>query len=128
MEHRWGKRQITDVGVRFVAATAKIGTGRLLNMSTSGAYLATPMNLRVLTLVYLACLASRSAKIRVNGMPAYVVRLDAFGLGLEWCESSAGKMSIAARLAILTGEAAADSAAVSWNALPHPAANSQTAR
>jgi len=124
MEHRWGRRQATDVGVRFAAAAARIGTGRLLNISTSGAYMVTKMNLRVLTLIYLSTVASRSAKIRVNGMPAYVVRVDAAGLGLEWCEPAAGRMSIAARLAILTR--GIETSAISPHVLPLPDSGSRT--
>ena len=109
MEHRWGRRQPTDVKVRFVASTDKIGTGRILNISMTGAFMATKSPLRILSVVYVA--SSRSRKVRSSGMAAYVVRHDALGVGLEWCEAAHDRMGVEARLAMLTGDAAGKSAA-----------------
>lgn len=102
MEHRWGRRQSTDVPVRFVSS-AKIGTGCLSNVSVTGAFMKTKVHLRLLSVLKLS-VASRSGKAIGKGAAAFVVRRDATGVGLEWCES--GHSSIEARLALLQGYAA----------------------
>jgi hypothetical protein len=98
MEHRWGRRQSTDVKVR-VASTDKIGTGRILNISMTGAFMATRMPLRLLSVVYVA--ASSSRRVRSTGMAAFVVRHDVDGVGLEWCEALQDGLGVVARLALL---------------------------
>jgi hypothetical protein len=99
MEHRWGRRQPTDVKVR-VASMDKIGTGRILNISMTGALMATRMPLRLLTVVYVA--SSSSRRVRTCGMAAFVVRRDADRVGLEWCEALQDGLGVLARLALLT--------------------------
>jgi PilZ domain len=99
MEHRWGRRQPTDLKVR-VASTDKIGSGRLLNISMTGAFVATRMPLRLLSVVYVA--SSSSRRVRTSGMAAFVVRRDADGVGLEWCEALQDGLGVVARLALLT--------------------------
>jgi hypothetical protein len=98
MEHRWGRRQPTEVKVR-VASTDKIGTGRILNISMTGAFMATRMPLRLLSVVYVA--SSSSRRVRTSGMAAFVVRRDADGVGLEWCEALQDGLGVVARLALL---------------------------
>jgi hypothetical protein len=100
MEHRWGRRQSTDVRVRFVSRT-KIGTGCLLNVSVTGAFMKTKVHLRLLSVLNLS-VASHSRKAKGKGAAAFVVRQDSAGVGLEWCE--AGHNSIEARLALLAGD------------------------
>ena len=100
MEHRWGRRQSTDVRVRFVSH-ARIGTGCLSNVSVTGAFMKTKVHLRLLSVVNLSS-ASHSRKAKGNGVAAFVVRQDSAGVGLEWCE--AGQTSIEARLARLVHE------------------------
>jgi hypothetical protein len=102
MEHRWGKRQPTNVPVRVRTAPAKIGTGRVLNMSVTGAFMETTMQLRVLSVVYLMSVSKRAANAKSQGMAACVVRQDSKGVGLEWCESLAERMSVDMRLQLLT--------------------------
>ena len=99
MEHRWGRRQSTDVRVRFVSH-ARIGAGCLSNVSVTGAFMKTKVHLRLLSVVNLSS-ASHSRKAKGNGVAAFVVRQDSAGVGLEWCE--AGQISIEARLALLAG-------------------------
>jgi len=68
MEHRWGRRQATDVGVRFAARGRENRNRPAAEHHTSGAYMVTKMNLRVIDAYLPVTVASRSAKIRVNGM------------------------------------------------------------
>ena len=100
MEHRWGRRQATDLKVRFVSRT-KIGTGCLSNVSVTGAFMKTKAQLRLLSVLQLS-IAARSRKAKGKGVAAFVVRQDSAGVGLEWCE--AGETSIAARMALLAGD------------------------
>lgn len=100
MEHRWGRRQSTDVPVRFVSRT-KIGTGCLLNVSVTGAFMKTRDRLRLLSVLHLS-VASHSGKTNSKGAAAFVVRRESEGVGLEWCE--AGHTSVEARLALLAGD------------------------
>jgi hypothetical protein len=98
MEHRWGRRQSTDLRVRFISRT-KIGTGRLLNVSVSGAFMETKVHLRRLSVLHLS-VSSHARIAQAKGVAAFVVRQDSAGVGLEWCE--AGQTSIEARLALLS--------------------------
>jgi len=100
MEHRWGRRQSTDLEVRFVSR-AKIGTGCLSNVSVTGAFLKTKVHLRLLSVLSLS-IAPLSRKANGKGVAAFVVRQDSDGVGLEWCE--VGQTSVEARLALLADD------------------------
>lgn len=102
MEHRWGKRQSTDLKVRFVSRT-KIGTGCLSNVSVTGAFMKTKAHLRLLSVLHLS-VADRPGKAKAKGVAAFVVRQDPAGVGLEWCE--AGETSIEARMTLLKDDSA----------------------
>jgi hypothetical protein len=107
MEHRWGPRQATDITVRFVARPGTAEIGRVLNISLTGAYLETRVPLRQFSLVYLEPITPGSEPQRIA---ASVVRQDARGVGLEWCELPAEAAPVAARLALLTGKSVAENA------------------
>jgi hypothetical protein len=84
MEHRWGRRQETNIHVYFYALPTISGSGRLLNVSCSGAWLETSASLRVCTLLYLESLDDRAPPgMRTS---ASVVRRTPRGVGIEWCE------------------------------------------
>jgi hypothetical protein len=89
MEHRWGHRKSTDVAVRFVALPATIGTGRVINVSMTGAFMETRVQLRLLSLVYLEPFAAVGDDELMSRLVASVVRQTPFGVGLEWCDSTA---------------------------------------
>jgi hypothetical protein len=102
MDHRWGRRQPTDIAVRFAANAGVTGNGRVLNISLTGAYLETRVPLRLLSLVYLEPDTPSGEDIR-RCIAASVVRQDALGVGLEWCDFSTAAMKLSVRLAVLTG-------------------------
>jgi hypothetical protein len=84
MEHRWGRRQETNIHVYFFALPATSGAGRLLNISCSGAWLETSTSLRLHTVLYLESLDDRAPPgLRTS---ASIVRRTPSGVGLEWCE------------------------------------------
>jgi hypothetical protein len=87
MEHRWGRRQSTDVTVEFLARSGKVGNGRVLNISSTGAYLQTAVSLPLNSLVYLEPTAPMPVVGNIRRIAACVVRQDAQGAGLEWCET-----------------------------------------
>lgn len=86
MEHRWGERVLLDHPVRLDARPDLIAVARLRNASLSGGYVETgaivPLGTRLhLELQWIYW--NRAEDCRV---PAYVVRRDENGLGLEWCD------------------------------------------
>lgn len=86
MEHRWGFRNLLDMSVSLEGFPNLLALARLRNVSSSGAYIETgaapPLDSRVL--VELGCRADPGGgRCRV---PAYVIRRDERGIGVEWCE------------------------------------------
>jgi hypothetical protein len=90
MEHRWGERRPIDFVVKFVMMPATVGTGHIVNISSTGAFMRTQIILRHLSLLYLQPM--ESPENENNQVGATVVRLDATGVGLEWCEYGAKTM------------------------------------
>jgi len=103
MEHRWGRRQPTNLMVRFCAMSGITGVGRLLNISSTGAFLATTARLRPLSLVYLEPAAATFWGIQSRRIAASVVRQDALGVGVEWCDAAAETTKVVSRMASLAG-------------------------
>src|ERR1700722_15785650 len=89
MEHRWGHRKSTDVAVRFVAMPATVGTGRVVNVSLTGAFMETQVPLRLLSLIYLEPPGEIGDDDSMSRLLASVVRQTRLGVGLEWCDSTA---------------------------------------
>jgi hypothetical protein len=88
MEQRRGLRHDTDVAVRFVALPATIGTGRVTNISLTGAFMETARKLPLKSVVYiegLETLKERGKHAARNRLAATVVRRCSAGVGLEWC-------------------------------------------
>lgn len=81
MEHRWGNRHAANLLVSFTLQSGQRGVGRVLNISTTGAYLQTEMPLRILTLIDLFIDAVIPRGARFTGC---VMRHDQGGVGLEW--------------------------------------------
>lgn len=86
MEHRWGTRRTLDVGVKLHVRSGLPAFGRLLNASSSGAYVATRLKLPVMSRVQVALGWDSRQRGGRNRITAYVVRVDARGLGIEWQE------------------------------------------
>jgi hypothetical protein len=101
MEHRWGEREPTDIAVNFVVY-GTTGTGRVLNVSMTGAYLETSIPPRLLSVIYLQL--ARTEAAAAERIAATVIRRDPWGVGLEWCESEAETRRGHARLMILSGD------------------------
>jgi hypothetical protein len=89
--------------VRFFTVSGMTGAGRLLNISSSGAFLATIAPLRPLSLVYLEPAAAPFWGIQSRRIAASVVRQDAIGVGIEWCEAAAETANVVTRLTSVAG-------------------------
>src|ERR1700736_6765453 len=99
MEHRWGQRRPTNVSVRFITMPSTTGVGRLVNISPTGAFMETNVNLRLLSLLHLE-LAEQPTTSSLSGrLAATVVHRGLMGVGLEWCEFTAETTQVYARLA-----------------------------
>jgi hypothetical protein len=82
MEHRWGQRFSVDIPVRIILSRGVVVWGRLRDLSVTGAFLECIHPLPVSALV---SVESRQSPLTV-GAAASVVRAEAGGAGLEWCE------------------------------------------
>lgn len=90
MEHRWGHRIAVDLPIRIAAADASLWkTGRLTNVSITGALIRSDSRFRLLSLVSVVIdsrTVNNSDSRRIAG---YVARIDHHGIGLEWVERAA---------------------------------------
>src|SRR4051812_25020505 len=83
MEHRFGRRYSCGAPVQISSGSGAWGDGRLLNVSMSGAHVQTALHLPPFSLV---SLTKRCGDTTVE-LRASVVRQDAGGIGVEWCET-----------------------------------------
>lgn len=101
MDHRWGQRQATNVVVQVVATSGRTAAARVVNVSLTGAYLETSVLPRLHSLVYLAPVLPDNSAQGSRRVAAIVVRHDALGVGVEWCEALTKGVHIALLLAML---------------------------
>jgi len=83
MDHRFGQRLRCGNDVRLAAGNLA-GSGRLVNVSLSGAYLETPLDLPLFASVEISGNGEHGKAVE---LAAPVVRKDAGGYGVEWCET-----------------------------------------
>lgn len=86
MEHRWGLRRTLDVGVNLSAQSSSSISGRIVDASASGAYIATGARLPIMARVRVALSWDGTGRGHRHPIPAYVVRSDVRGIGIEWQE------------------------------------------
>lgn len=84
MEHRFGQRFRCGTVVRLSAGSGIAGRARLANVSLSGAYLETALALPLYATVEITGDGDRRVELL-----ACVVRRDATGVGVEWCDTPA---------------------------------------
>jgi hypothetical protein len=94
--------------VRFFVMSGATGIGRVLNISSTGAFLATTARLRPLSLVYLEPAAAAFWETQSRRIAASVVRQDTGGVGIEWCEASAQTTRLVTSLTSLTSGSAGE--------------------
>jgi hypothetical protein len=86
MEHRFGRRYTCGTRVALSAGVGLVGDGRLRNVSLSGAYVETTLDLPLSATVAIEKICDGQRGI---DLLAWVVRKDAEGVGIEWCETPA---------------------------------------
>jgi len=91
IDHRWGRRKVTDAAVRFMALPGMLGVGRVTNVSVTGAFMETCVALPFATLVHLESIEP-AAEARRKRLSASVVRCTERGVGLEWCECASNSI------------------------------------
>jgi hypothetical protein len=89
MEHRFGRRYSCGEGVRVAAGEGVAGIGRFLNVSMSGAYIESALDFPHFALVSITRSPVDGAAVELR---ASVVRRDAGGFAVEWCETPAGSI------------------------------------
>jgi hypothetical protein len=86
MEHRWGERVAVDIPVRITGHPFTVRTGRLSNLSVSGAFILADVDVRLLSRILVAVELPRRPKREAPMIPAFVARKLKDGIGIEWCE------------------------------------------
>jgi hypothetical protein len=86
MEHRWGERFAVDIMVRLGSRPYAVRTGRLIDLSMSGANIKIGMDLRVLSRVQVALVLPARFSQATPVISAYVARRHRDGVGVEWCD------------------------------------------
>jgi hypothetical protein len=96
MEHRWGERLKIALPVRIRAACGLVGTGLIVNFSVSGAFIATTLPVTLLSQVRVSYGPGRRARrlmdIGHSTFEAQVVRQNAAGFAVEWCDFGADEV------------------------------------
>ena len=86
MEHRWGERVGVDIPVRITGHPFTVRTGRLSNLSVSGAFIRADLDVRPLSRILVAIELPHRPKSDAPMIPAFVARKLKDGIGIEWCE------------------------------------------
>jgi hypothetical protein len=86
MEHRWGMRHALEITVRLDARPQRLTFGRLRNASSSGAYVETGTAPALFSRICVELEWGMYRRNELRRIAAYVVRHDAWGIGLEWQE------------------------------------------
>jgi hypothetical protein len=90
VEHRWGERLEVALPVRIRARYGLVGSGVVTNFSVSGAFITTTLPVAPLSEVRVSFrFGRRAARIMHLGsstFAAQVVRQNAAGFAVEWCE------------------------------------------
>jgi hypothetical protein len=91
MEHRWGQRMPCRATVRISHGTRSGDNGRIRDVSSSGAFIETALQIPVYARLTLWVLGNESAAHAVE-LSATVVRVARDGVGVEWCDTAAGEV------------------------------------
>jgi len=86
MEHRWGQRFEVDILVRVHTRPYAVRTGRLTDVSMSGGFILSSMELRELRRLQIALVLPHRFSQATPVISAYVARRQRDGIGVEWCE------------------------------------------
>jgi hypothetical protein len=86
MEHRWGQRVATSLAVRLRGGVNGCAPGRLLNVSVSGALIATTLDLPPAARITVQATLNQGGTESLCALRATVVRAAAGVIAVEWLE------------------------------------------
>ncbi len=86
MEHRWGERIQVDIPVQVSVPPLVIGTGRVLNVSISGAWISGKFDLPPLARAFVIFDFALAGHHEALPIACYVARVRPEGIGVEWRE------------------------------------------
>lgn len=108
MEHRLGTRVPLCLPARLDMRGETSALGSLLNVSLSGAYVATPRIYQLLSPIDILCARFGDDHAEPSGVSAYVIRKAELGVGVEWREFAPQTIRLLVKLAQSTP----------WNTMP----------
>jgi len=86
MEHRWGNRLAVDIPVRLSLPLLSAKRGRLTNVSLSGGFITTLVDVRILCRLLVTFEDPWRSEHDTITVAAYVARRGDNGFGVEWCD------------------------------------------
>jgi hypothetical protein len=86
MEHRWGERIVVDIPVQVSVPPLVIGTGRITNISISGAWISGRFDLPILARAFVVFDFSVGGVREALPIACFVARVRPEGMGVEWRE------------------------------------------
>jgi hypothetical protein len=86
MEHRWGHRREINKAVHLATRGGLVSRGRISNVSISGAFIVAAIPLSLLSYIKIQFTAQLQGKRVATVIEGQVVRKEATGFGVEWCE------------------------------------------
>jgi hypothetical protein len=86
MEHRWGHRHEIARTVRLETRAGTIARGRICNVSLSGAFIVSTVPVTLYSYIYIRFIATNGKQRAGQVIEGQVIRRDATGFGIEWCE------------------------------------------
>ena len=86
MGHRWGQRVQAAIRVKLRGRPGAIGSGCIRDLSISGTFVETGLSLPLLTRVEIDTGSQGRASMGSRRLSGRVVRRNAIGFGVEWCE------------------------------------------
>ena len=89
IEHRWGGRIVCHAHVQLSAERDVSGTGRMRDVSMSGAFIETKLPLPLYSQAVIE-IVNEDGTIREHAIRVTVVRTESNGVGVEWRETVEG--------------------------------------
>jgi hypothetical protein len=86
MEHRWGHRREISRMVHLDTRGGVAARGRICNVSISGAFIVSSVRVNLFSYVQLKFIAMLHGRRTATAVEGQVVRRNASGFGIEWCE------------------------------------------
>jgi hypothetical protein len=84
MEHRWGERIVVDIPVQVSVPPSVIGTGRVVNISISGAWVSGRFDLPPLARAFVVFELVTGGMHETLPIACFVARVRPEGIGVEW--------------------------------------------